>query len=215
MEIDGQEHELALGALALYELTFDTRWLSRARAPAESTIQWFWDDEAGAFFDTPRDHEELLTRPRDVTDNATPAGSSLAVELLLRLGDLLGDADMARRARFVLESIAEPMARYPLAFGHALTAADMVVFGAVEVALVGRVGNDDLSSLARAASAPFVPSLVLAGGASDDIALLAHRAMRDGRATAYVCRNYACDEPVTDPRALWEQLSRASRAGPA
>jgi uncharacterized protein YyaL (SSP411 family) len=90
---------VGLGALALYELTFDTRWIERARALTDAVVQWFWDDRAGAFFDTPSDHEELVTRPRDITDNATPSGSSLAVELLLRLGDLLGDADMTRRAK--------------------------------------------------------------------------------------------------------------------
>ena len=168
---------------------------------------------AEAFFDAPSDHEELLTRPRDFTDNATPSGSSLAAELLLRLGDVLGDANMTRRARVVLESIAEPLARYPLAFGHALTAADMAVFGAVEVALAGVPGADDLEALSRAVNASFVPSLILAGGLADGVALLADRAMRDGRATAYVCRGFVCDSPVTDPGALWDQLSRASRAG--
>jgi uncharacterized protein YyaL (SSP411 family) len=107
------------------------------------------------------------------------------------------------------------MARYPLAFGHALTAADLAVFGAVEVALVGDAGSKDLEALVRAANAPFVPSLVLAGGPQDDgsdIALLAERRMRGGRATAYVCRGAVCDEPVTDPSALFDQLARASRA---
>ncbi|MDQ3950929.1 MAG: thioredoxin domain-containing protein, partial [Gemmatimonadota bacterium] len=89
---------LGLGALALYELTFDRGWLDRARALATSVIRWFWDDEAGAFYDTPHDHERLITRPRDVTDNATPSGTSLATELLLRLAELLRDADMRRRA---------------------------------------------------------------------------------------------------------------------
>ena len=206
---------VGLGALAVYELTFDTTWLDRASALADSLVQWFWDDGADAFFDTPKDHEALLTRPRDITDNATPAGTSLAVELLLRLGDVRGDADMSRRARFVLETIAEPMARYPLAFGHALTAADLAVFGAVEVALIGPTASPAMDALARAASAPFVPSLVLAGGPpqnGEGIALLADRPMRDGRPTAYVCRGYVCDEPVTDAGALFDQLTRASRA---
>jgi uncharacterized protein YyaL (SSP411 family) len=209
---------VGLGFLALYELTFDARWLTRARSLADAMVRWFWDQDVSAFFDTPLDHEELLTRPRDFTDNATPSGTSLAVELLLRLGNVAGDADMIRRARFVLESIAEPMVRYPLAFGHALMAADLAVFGAVEVALVGDAGSQDMEALVRAANGPFVPSLVLAAGTEGDgdgIALLADRPMRGGRATAYVCRGYVCDEPVTEPSALFEQLRRASRAAPA
>ena len=209
---------VGLGALALYELTFDAQWVRRARSLADAIVRWFWDDDASAFFDTPSDHEELLTRPRDITDNATPAGTSLAVELLLRLGDLLGDADLTRRARFVLETVAEPMARYPLAFGHALTAADLAVFGAVEVALVGGMGSSDMDALVRGANTPYVPSLVLAGGAPGDdsgVALLAERPMRDARATAYVCRGSVCDEPVTEASALFDQLTRASRAASA
>ena len=209
---------IGLGALALYELTFDAEWLTRARSLAGAMVQWFWDDDADAFFDTPGDHEELLTRPRDFTDNATPSGTSLAVELLLRLGEVAGDADMTRRARFVLETLAEPMARYPLAFGHTLTAADLAVFGAVEVALVGHAGSGELEALVRAANTPFVPSLVLAAGTEGDgegIALLANRPMRGGQATAYVCRGYVCDAPVTEPSALFDQLTRASRAASA
>jgi hypothetical protein len=207
---------IGLGALALYELTFDRVWLERARELADAIVRWFWegdraggDNEAGSFFDTPSDHEELLTRPRDVTDNATPSGTSLAVELLLRLGDVLGDADMRRRANYVLETIAEPMARYALAFGHALAAADITVHGATEVALVGEPDAGDFAALARAVASRYVPSLILAGGRPADangIGLLADREARQGKATAYLCRGYVCAEPVTEPAKLLGQL---------
>ncbi|MEX2152411.1 MAG: thioredoxin domain-containing protein [Gemmatimonadaceae bacterium] len=207
---------VALGALALYELTFHRVWLDRAHELGRSIVRWFWegDDDAGAFFDTASDHEELLTRPRDVTDNATPSGTSLAIELLLRLGDLLGEADMVRRANSVLETLAEPMARYPLAFGHALTAADMAVFGAVEVAIAGEPSSPEFQRLASVVATTYVPSLVMAGGSpatAAGIALLADRETRAGRATAYVCRRSVCDEPVTEAAKLWEQLARATR----
>ena len=209
---------VALGAMALYELTFDRVWLDRSRAVADAMVRWFWggDNDASALFDTPSDHEELLTRPRDVTDNATPSGTSLAVELLLRLGDVLGDADMLRRAHSVLETLAAPMARYPLAFGHALTAADMAVRGAIEVALVGAPSAPDFIGLARAVASQYVPSLVLAGGPPDEatgIALLANREPRHGHATAYVCRGYVCDEPASDPGKLAAQLTSSMGGG--
>jgi uncharacterized protein YyaL (SSP411 family) len=205
---------VALGFLALYELTFDRTWLDRSRALADAMVEWFWAEDASVFFDTPRDHEELITRPRDVTDNATPSGTSLAAELLLRLGDVLGDADMTRRATFVLETLAEPMARYPLAFGHALTAVDFAVHGAIEVAIVGAPTSTDFRALVSAVKDQYVPSLVLAGGALEQaagIALLADRPMREGKATAYVCRGFVCDEPVTDARSLFVQLGAAIR----
>ena len=206
---------LGLAALALYELTFDEIWLTRSRSLADSAVRWFWDDSAGAFFDTASDHETLVTRPRDVTDNATPSGTSLIAELLARLADLLQDEDMRRRANYVLETIAEPMARHPAAFGHALGVADLLVRGAVELAIVGDPAADDFRALTRAAAEQYVPSLVLAGGAertTPDIPLLADRPATNGRATAYVCRNYTCDAPVTDADALATRLDAANSA---
>jgi uncharacterized protein YyaL (SSP411 family) len=203
-----------LAALALYELTFDEQWLSRARALADAAVEWFWDEGTGAFFDTAHDHEQLVTRPRDITDNATPSGTSLVVELLARLADLLQDERMRGRATYVLETMAEPMARHPAAFGHALGVADLLVRGAVELAIVGDPASDDFRALSRVAAEKYVPSLILAGGAereSAEIPLLADRPTTAGRATAYVCRNYACDAPVTDAAALRSQLETAVR----
>ena len=202
---------VALGFLALYELTFERTWLERARKIAEAMVEWFWSEETGAFFDTAKDHEALVTRPREVTDNALPSGTSLAVELLLRLAELLHDTDARRRAVWVLESLAEPMARYPLAFGHLLSAAQMEIDGAVEVALVGDPASESFRALEREVSTVYLPSLVLAGGRPEDaagIALLEHRPMQGGRATAYVCRQYTCDAPTTHPEAMAEQLAQ-------
>ena len=91
--------------LALYELTFDETWVERARAITDSMVRWFGDDDTGAFFDTASDAEQLITRPRDATDNAMPSGTSLATEVLFVLGDLSGDQAMLERGRRVLNSL--------------------------------------------------------------------------------------------------------------
>ena len=204
---------VGLGALALYELTFDRTWLDRARALADATIEWFWSEETGAFFDTARDHEQLVTRPRDVTDNAVPSGTSLATELLLRLGEVLHDVEYTRRGTWVLETLAEPMARYPSGFGHALGAADLAIHGAIEVAIAGDPADVRFAALAAELAPRYFPALALAGGAPGEptsgIGLMQDRVARDNSPTAYVCRNYTCDQPVTDARALGEQLDRA------
>jgi uncharacterized protein len=200
---------LGLAALAVYEMTFDAAWLDRSRAMSDATVQWFWSDDAGAFYDTASDHEQLITRPREVPDNATPSGTSLAVELLVRLAELLHDVDARRRATYVIETLAPAIGRYPSAFGHLLGAADMSINGAVELAIVGEPGASDFVALERVAADYYVPSLVLAGGSprSDDaIALLSGREARGGHATAYVCRAYTCDEPATSPELLASQL---------
>jgi len=205
---------VGLGFISLYELTFDSVWIDRAAELAHSMVTWFWDEQVGAFFDTPSDSEALITRPRDATDNAMPSGTSLAADLLLSLSELLHDADMRRRASFIIETTGAPLMRYPTAFGHMLGVADMAVNGAIEVAIAGEPGEKTFRALEHEVAVQYVPSLVLAGGdrkASQRIALMEGRELRSGKATAYVCRSYACEEPVTDPEALARQLQEAAR----
>ncbi len=205
---------LGLAALAVYDITFDARWLTRAREMADAILGWFWDDASGAFFDTASDHETLITRPREVADNALPSGTSLALELLARIAEVTQDADARRRATYVLETLAPAIARYPSAFGHALGVADLLINGAVELAIIGEPDSNDFASLARAAADRYMPALVLAGGRpTEDIALLAGRDAQGGRATAYLCRNYTCETPATSSWALAEQLESVSRSG--
>jgi len=201
---------LGLAAIAMYELTFDAQWRDWAHTLNETMVTWFWDDRTGAFYDTAADHEQLITRPREITDNAIPSGTSLAAELLTRIAELGHDVDARRRATYVLERLAPMMTRYPTGFGHLLGVADMHVNGAIEIAIVGDQGSTDFRALERVVATHYLPSLVLAGGDpadSDRIALLEGRTVREGdRATAYVCRNYACEEPATNTDQLEAQL---------
>jgi uncharacterized protein YyaL (SSP411 family) len=206
---------VALAFLSLYELTFDSAWLTRARELGARIVEAFWDEASNVFYDTAHDHERLITRPRDVTDNATPAGNSLAVELLLRLAELFRDTDLRRRATWILETLAEPLAQHGLAFGHLLGAADLAIHGATEVAIVGDLGSSDFGMLSAEVARQYLPALVLAGdspGGASDIALLEDRVARDGRATAYVCRQYVCSEPTSNAERLRSQLAEAARA---
>jgi len=209
---------VGLGFLALYELTFAPVWVARAIEITNSMIEWFWDDDVGAFFDTPADAETLITRPRDVGDNAIPSGTSMAVDLLFSLAELCQEPEMRRRATFVLESLATPLIRYPAGFGHLLGVADMAVNGAVEVAIAGKPGEASFKSLEHEVALHYVPSLVLAGGVPDAgvrIALLEGREARAGKATAYVCRSYACGEPATSAAMLADQLEKAGYIVPS
>ena len=204
---------VALGFVSLYELTFDSVWLTRARALGDAMIASFWDDTTNAFFDTAHDHERLITRPREVTDNATPSGTSLAVELLIRLAELYRDADMQRRATWTLETLASPLAQHGAAFGHLLGAADLAIHGATEVAIVGDPASAEFRALTSEVAWQYLPALVMAGGAPDDgasIALLEGRGAQGGRATGYVCRQYLCAEPTVDARRFGELLRESA-----
>jgi uncharacterized protein YyaL (SSP411 family) len=205
---------LGLGFLALYDLTFERAWLDAAEEMNAACVEWFWSDEAGAFFDTAHDAEPLVTRPRDVTDNAMPSGNSLAVELQLLMSMLLGDVTMRRRADYVIASLSEPMRRSALAFGHLLGAGDLTVSGAVELGIAGRPGTPAFEALAIVAGNVFVPSLVTAGGEGAPVLklpLMEGRQAAEGEALAFVCRNYACELPTSDPGHLRRQLAAAAR----
>ena len=202
---------LALGFVALHQLTFDRAWLDLARTLADATVTWFWDDDAGAFFDTARDAERLVTRPRDLTDNAIPSGNSLAVELQLVMAEYTGDATLRRRAEYVLATLSEPLRRAPLGFGHLLGVADLGVHGAMELAIAGRPGTAAFDALTEAAGRVYAPSLVVAGGEGAAVAglpLLDGRTAPADGALAFVCERYACERPIDDPAALAARLSR-------
>ena len=206
---------VALGFIALYQLRFEREWLDAAIALDEACVRHFWSDATGAFFDTAHDADALVTRPRDVTDNAMPSGTSLAVELQLLVAEYTGSADARRRAAYALATLAEPMRRSPLAFGHLLGAADLEVHGAVELAIAGDPTSTGFRTLAAVAARSYVPSLVVAGGqggGADALPLLAGRDAAQGEARAFVCRRYACDAPTSDPQVLSEQLRAVARS---
>jgi hypothetical protein len=209
---------VALAFLAVYSVTCDTRWLRLGIQLAENMIQDFRDTATGPFYDTANDAERLITRPRDLTDNAVPSGNSLATELLLTCAELTGEERYRQLAGEILASMASTMTRYPTAFGQMLCVADMAVRGSVQVALTGDPKADSFRTLERVVAETYVPGLVLAGGdpdAPDAPVLLRGRGVASGRATAYVCRGFACDLPTSDPAVLAEQLEHAAIAQPA
>jgi len=203
---------VADGLLALYEATFDGRWLAEAASLADAILELFWDEGSRAFYDTPEDHEELVTRPRDVYDNAAPSGTSVATDVLLKLSLLLDRDDYRARAEAVLDSLSGGMERLPGAFGRLLAALDFHLSMPLEIAIVGELGAPDTRALIDAVYARYLPNKVVAGRAPDDeeaqnlVPLLAERPLREGRATAYVCEGYSCQSPATDPEELVRQL---------
>ena len=207
-----EDHATVAAALvAVYEATFDRRWVDAARGVADEMVALFWDDGIEAFYDTGRDHESLIVRPRNLFDNAVPSGTSVAIETLLRLAVLTGDGAYESRALRALRPMADLMARHPTGFGRFLCALDFHLGPIVEVALVAPAGNG-LAPLASEVFGRYLPNRVVAGTTTGDaetargLPLLEGRGAVEGKATAYVCRNYACELPVTDPHALARQL---------
>jgi uncharacterized protein YyaL (SSP411 family) len=202
---------LADGLLALYEATGEPRWLQEAQALADAILARFWDDQIAGFYDTAADHEALVVRPRDTGDNATPSGNSVAADVLLRLALIFDRQDYRERALAVLGGMTELMRRYPTGFGRFLCAAEFALAQPHEIVLVGRPGAPDTQALRAAVAQRFIPNKVLLQHDPDGPApvaspLLEGRGQIGGRAAAYVCHNYACQLPATDPQTLREQL---------
>ena len=201
--------DLAHGLLTLYDATFEPRWLVAARDLVDQMVGLFADHDGVGFFYSGSDGEALIARTRDVEDHPTPGGNSQAALVLLRLAALTGDGDLATRATGALRLVGEELARYPQAFGTALVALDHATSpNRVEVAIVGASGDAATTALVRAARAAAGPFTTIAVGDPDDAApadaapLLAGRPIVDGVPAAYICRNFTCDAPVTDPAAL-------------
>ena len=198
------------GLLTLYEATFDRRWLDESRRLADQALALFWEDSEGIFFDTGTDHEALVVRPRNLFDNAVPCGTSVAIEWLLKLAVFFGEAPLEAVALKALRPMADLMTRYPSGFGRYLSALDFHLGPVAEVALVWpSVG--DAGPLVATAFQGYRPNRLVVGAVAGSSAiaglpLLADRPAVDGKPTAYVCRRYVCQLPVTEPAALAAQL---------
>jgi uncharacterized protein YyaL (SSP411 family) len=166
----------------------------------------------GGFFYTGESGEKLIVRHKDFFDNATPSGNSVAADLLLRLAVLTENEDYRRKAVAVFRLIRDAAERYPSAFGYMLGALDFHLSAPREIVIVGEPGDPATAALRREVWSRYLPHKVVAltvGGdaeAASVVPLLRERVAVGGRPTVYVCENYACQQPVTEPADLAAQL---------
>jgi len=193
------------GLLELYQTTFDPRWFLAAQELAETVIAHFQAPEGG-FFDTSDDHEALITRPRDLQDNATPSGNAMAITALLKLAGFTNELRYVDIAHQALAQMQPMVSRYPLGFGQWLQALAYVLSKPREIAIVGDPESADTQALLNVVREGYRPFQVVALGSPitepPAVPLLQDRSLVDGRASAYVCRDFACQAPVTTPEAL-------------
>ena len=202
---------LADGLLALYEAAFEERFFVAARDLADTILEHF-SAKGGGFHDTADDAESLFARPRNLQDNAIPSGGSMATTVLLRLAALTGEGRYRSGAERALEPIVGLAAQHPLGFGQWLQAYQLAATPIDEIAIVGDPGSDDTQALLAVARDGYHPGRVLAlapDPAASTVPLLRDRTAIDGRATAYLCRGFACQRPTTEPAELASQLEDA------
>ncbi len=190
--------DVAHGLLELHVASGDVRWLRESHRLASLAVDLFVDLDGGGFFQTPVDGEQLVARKKELDDHPTPSGNAMLAYVLLRLARIWGDDELERRAVSVLRIVRDALVRAPSAFGWLLVALDQHLAPHREVAIVG----SRASPVARAAVEAAAPTDVIAFGPAEDVPLLAGRGEVDGLATVYLCQNFACELPVTDPAKL-------------
>jgi uncharacterized protein YyaL (SSP411 family) len=198
---------LAEGLLSLHQATGDPQWLTAANDLLETATAHFADGRGG-FFDTADDAEQLFTRPRSAADNAEPAGQSALAGALLTSSALTGSLRHREAADAAVAAAAVLAAENPRFAGWTLAVAEAAVAGPLQVAVAGE--GPQARELLQVARASTSPGLVTAHGPPDTpgIPLLASRPLVAGRAAAYLCRGFVCDQPVTTAEELTSALGR-------
>ena len=190
---------LADALITLYEACGDGAYLAAARELVDDALRRF--EDGGVLYDTASDAEPLLVRPRTIDDNPIPAGQSVLASALLRLAALTGQNRFRESADMIMGPLAGVVARSPLAVSAMACAIDRAQTPSREVAISGPVDDERTRRLVDTVHATWSPNIVLAWGDAD-VELLADRPLVDGRPAAYVCENFACQRPVTEPEEL-------------
>ncbi len=185
--------------LELYQSTFDERYFASCLRLADAALQHFCAADGG-FYDTSDDHEALIVRPRNLQDNVTPSGNGMLATQLLRLAAYTGESRYGDAAREVLRKLSDVLPQVPQAFAQSLIAADSLVAGVAEVALVGDLDSSESQAVLSTLRQPYRPNIITAhrpdAAAPTVIPLLQGRKLLHERTTVYVCRDFACRLPV-------------------
>ncbi|MCI0670781.1 MAG: thioredoxin domain-containing protein [Myxococcaceae bacterium] len=203
--------DLAAGLTALYQATFDAKYLEAAVALETKARELFWDEERKAYLSAPRGQADLVTPTYALFDNAWPSGASTLTEAQVELAALTGDAHYLTHSEAYLMRMRDELVQNPMGYGHLGLAADAWLEGAMEVVIVGEgVTAAEMLGLLNSTYAPHVTvSLKRPGQPTPRVLAETHRDREpvDGKPAAYVCRQFTCERPVTDAEALREKVA--------
>lgn len=205
---------LTWGLIELYETTFKEHYLEEALDLNQAAISLFQDRQSGSFYFTAQEADTLPVRHRELYDGALPSGNSVAALNNLRLGKITGRAELADITEKIAAAFSGELAQVPSAYTQMLSALDFYLGPAAEVVIAGQPGADDTKLLLGTLRRAYLPNKVVvfnpAGNGEAITRLAPHVREKTGtgtKATAYVCRDFACREPVTEPEALLHQLN--------
>lgn len=205
---------LTWGLLQLYEASFEAAYLEKAIGLVKQTLDLFWDQEHSGFYFNGADAEQLIARPKEIYDGALPSGNSVALTNLLRLARLTGDESLTATAEKLIGTFAGEVGQSPHGYPHFLIGVDFLLGPAREIVVAGEAADPWVNKMLQTLRRKFLPEAVVvfhpAGTAGEDIEKIApflkEQHPIEGKATAYICQNYACQEPVTEYDQLVEML---------
>jgi uncharacterized protein YyaL (SSP411 family) len=211
------------GLLDLYEATFDLDYLEHAVALNETMLTHFWDADAGGLFLTADDGEQLLVRAKEIYDGAIPSGNSVAVKNLGRLARMTGNTEYEERAEQIVKAFSGQVKRAPYGYNQLLCGVDFALGPTFEIVIAGTAPSPEANPMITALREQFVPgSVVLYRPEGDGAKRLAAVAdftgamsVRDGAPTAYVCQNFACNQPTTEVDKMLTYLGVRPAEAPA
>lgn len=205
---------LIWGLIELYEATFKSKLLQKAVSLQEQFNDQFWDDNNGGFYFTAESAEELLGRKKEIHDSALPSSNSVAMMNLLRLGRMTGNTRWEEMADQANKLFSSDIRNAPTGFGFALQSVDFAISSSQEIVITGYKDKEDTQTMLQALNDHFLPHAVTLLNDPDDkvinqiTSFLSDFDMQDKKATAYVCKNYSCKLPTTDPQQMLEIIEK-------
>ncbi len=198
---------LAQGLIELYQCTFNPEWLAEAQKLANIILDRFEDKTNGGYYDTSDDHELLIARPRSFFDSAVPSGGSVAVQVMLKLFAYTGDSKFSKSAENALKSAGTQMENYPTGLTNWLIALDNLLNPPKEVAISGSLESEATKRMLSVIWETYRPDVIVAlqpagKDYSQIIPLLKDRVQLRRETTVYVCKNFTCELPTTDPEKM-------------
>lgn len=193
---------LAQAFVQLYQVTFDVRWLVKARAVADFAIRHFKDDKSGLFYYTSDRSEDLVARKMELADNVIPSSNSVLAGVLFHLGELYQQPSYTDQGRIMVDQILRNReGSETLFYANWLRQAAWYAYQPYEVAVLGDRAREVNAALQK----DYFPLAIFLGGEQEHLPLLENKYV-EGKTIIYVCRNRICRLPVEDVASAREQL---------
>ncbi len=201
--------------IELYESTYKPDYLKKAIGLNEDMVKYFWDEKNGGLFLYGSDGESLISRPKELYDGALPSGNSVAAMNFIRLARITGNSKLEELADRQFSTFGGTVDENPISYTFFLMAAMFAIYPDKEVVIVGEKTGEDTRRMLDIISSGFYPNIVSVLASEDArqkgitalIPFVEHQTRQDGKSTAYVCENFACNAPVTDPERLKAMLN--------